>query len=97
MESGAYWVLPGFPGANIKEFLVTILSEAKRPQIQCLSLKGEFWICSEANFRMVKKSFQGAKGNLGNIPSISSPRGSLHVAPSGPFLAGFNISFREKG
>jgi hypothetical protein len=46
------------PGANIKEFLVTILSEVKRPQIQCLSLKGEFWICSEASSRMVKNSFQ---------------------------------------
>jgi len=30
------------PGANIKEFLVTILSEAERPQTQCLSPKGEF-------------------------------------------------------
>jgi hypothetical protein len=30
------------PGANIKEFLVTILSEAKRPQRQCLSPQGEF-------------------------------------------------------
>jgi len=46
------------PGVNIKEFLVTILSEAKRPQIQCLSLKGEFWSCSEASPRMVKNSFQ---------------------------------------
>ncbi|MFB0506392.1 MAG: hypothetical protein ACETWT_06650, partial [Thermodesulfobacteriota bacterium] len=43
-----------------------ILSEAKRPQIQCLSLKGEFWICSEASSRMVKNSFQGAKRGLGN-------------------------------
>jgi hypothetical protein len=34
-------VVAEIPGANIKEFLVTILSEAKRPQIQCLSLKGE--------------------------------------------------------
>ena len=24
------WLLAGFPGANIKEFLVTILSETKR-------------------------------------------------------------------
>ena len=51
---------------NIKEFLVTILSEAKRPQIQCLSLEGEFWVCSEANSRMVKNSFQRGKGYLGN-------------------------------
>ena len=36
-------------------FRETILSEAKRPQIQCLSLKGEFWICSGASFRMVEK------------------------------------------
>ena len=41
-------LLPGFPEAEIEEFLVTILSEA--------------------NVRMVKKSFQGAKGNLGNTP-----------------------------
>jgi len=41
------------PGANIKEFLVTILSEVKRSQTQCLSPKGEFWVCSETNFRMV--------------------------------------------
>jgi hypothetical protein len=31
------------PGANIKEFLVSILSETARPQILYLSLKGEFW------------------------------------------------------
>jgi hypothetical protein len=35
-------VVAEIPGANIKEFLVTILSEAKPPQIQCLSPKGEF-------------------------------------------------------
>jgi len=57
------------PGANIKEFLVTILSEAKRLQIQCLSLKGEFWVCNEANSRMVKNSFQRAEWYLGNRPS----------------------------
>jgi hypothetical protein len=50
-------VLPKSPGANIKEFLVSIVSEAKRPQTQYLSLKGEFWICSEANSGMVKNSF----------------------------------------
>ncbi len=36
-------LLAGFPGANIKEFLVTILSEAKWPQIKCLNLKGTVW------------------------------------------------------
>jgi hypothetical protein len=36
------------PGANIKEFLLTILGETKRPQIQYLSLKGEFWERSSA-------------------------------------------------
>ena len=41
-------LLPESPGANIKEFLVTILSEA--------------------NFRMVRNSFQRAKGGLGNSP-----------------------------
>ncbi len=65
------------PGANIKEFLLTILSEAKRPQIQCLSPKGavlerssaeQALICSEANFRMVRNSFQRAKWDLGNKP-----------------------------
>ena len=50
----------------MKEFLVTILGEAKRPQTQCLSLKGEFWVCSEANSGMVKNSFQRAEGYLGN-------------------------------
>jgi hypothetical protein len=51
------------PGANIKEFWLTILSEAnlseaKRPQIQCSSPKSEFWICSAASFRMVKNYFR---------------------------------------
>ena len=64
--SGLNRLLPNSPGTNIKEFLVTILSEAKRPQIQCLSPKGEFWVCSGANFRIVKNSFQRAKGDLGN-------------------------------
>jgi hypothetical protein len=36
---------------------VTILSEAERLQIECLSPKGEFSICSEASFRMVEKRF----------------------------------------
>ena len=58
-------MVPGFPGANINEFWLTILSEAKRPQTQCLSPKGEFWVCSEASSRMVHNSFQRAKGNPG--------------------------------
>ncbi len=56
------------PGAEINEFLLTILSESKRPQIQCLSPEGEFCICSAASSRMVKNSFQGAKWDLGNKP-----------------------------
>jgi hypothetical protein len=40
----------------------------KRSQTQCLSPKGEFWVCSETNFRMVKNSFQRAKWVLGNSP-----------------------------
>ena len=43
---------------NFEEFWLTILSEAKRPQIQCLSPEGEFWICSEANCRVIHNSFQ---------------------------------------
>jgi hypothetical protein len=62
-------LLPKSLGANIKEFLVTILSEVKRPQTQCLSPKGEFWVCSETNSRMVRNSFQRAKGGLGNSQS----------------------------
>jgi len=47
------WMVPWFPGEYMKEFWVIILSEAKRPQTQCLSAKGEFWVCSEANFGML--------------------------------------------
>jgi hypothetical protein len=43
------------PEARIHIFSVTILGEAKRPQIQCPTLQGEFWICSEANLRIVEK------------------------------------------
>ncbi len=42
------------PGANIKEFLGTILSEPKRQQIPCLSKDGEF---SERKVP-IKNSFQ---------------------------------------
>jgi hypothetical protein len=67
------------PGANIKEFLVTILSEAKRLQTQCLSLKGEFWVCREGNSRIVKNSFQRAEGYLGNSPSTLDLNLSLNL------------------
>jgi len=68
-------MLPAFPGANIKEFWLTILSEAERSQTQCLSPKGEFWVCSEANSRMVHNSFQRAKGNLCNRPHKTETKG----------------------
>ncbi|MFX0200586.1 MAG: hypothetical protein ACFFCW_31085 [Candidatus Hodarchaeota archaeon] len=41
-------LLVGFPGTNIKEFWVTILSEAKLEQIQCLSPEGAVWERSSA-------------------------------------------------
>jgi hypothetical protein len=41
----------------MKIFSGTILSEAERPQIECLSPKGEFSICSEASSRMVEKIY----------------------------------------
>jgi hypothetical protein len=73
-------MLPGFPGANIKEFWLTILSKAKRLQTQCLRPKGEFWVCSEANSRMVQNSFQRAKGNSGNRPrSIEAKKQRGHI------------------
>ena len=68
-------MLPGFPAANIKEFWLTILSEAKRPQTQYLSPEGEFWVCSETNSRMVQNSFQRAKGNVGNRPHSTETKG----------------------
>jgi hypothetical protein len=43
------------PEARIQIFSLTILGEAKRQQIQCPSLQGEFWICSEARLRIVEK------------------------------------------
>ena len=36
------------PLANVKECLPTLLREPKRPQIHCLSPKGEFWERSSA-------------------------------------------------
>jgi hypothetical protein len=68
-------MLPGFPGVNIKESWLTILSEAKRPQTQCLSPKGEFWVCSEASFRMVQNSFQRTKGNPDNRTHSTEAKG----------------------
>jgi hypothetical protein len=35
------WAVSHIPGANFKEFLVTILSEAKRPQIQLFEPEGQ--------------------------------------------------------
>jgi len=43
------------PEARIQIFPLTILGEAKHPQIQCVSLQGEFWICSEAKLRIAEK------------------------------------------
>jgi len=47
----------------MKEFLVTILSEAKRPQIQCLSLKGAVWERSSAEQALfaVKQALEWSK------------------------------------
>ncbi len=49
----------------MKEFLVTILSEAKQQQSQCLGPKCTFCVCSEANSSMVRNAFQKAKGGFG--------------------------------
>ena len=70
--------LPESPGANMKEFLVTILSEVKRPQTQYLNPKGEFWVCSKTNVRMAGNSFQRAKGGLGNSPFSNDPKNENH-------------------
>jgi hypothetical protein len=56
------------PGANIKEFLVTILGEAKEEQFPLFEPTGRVWKLPEASLRMVKKSFQRAKGDLSNSP-----------------------------
>jgi hypothetical protein len=77
-------MLPRFPEANIKEFWLTILSKAKRPQTQCLKPKGEFWVCSEAHSRMVQNSFQKAEGNLGNRPhSMEAKKQRRHLLKIG--------------
>jgi len=62
------------PGANIKEFLVTILGEAKEEQFPLFEPAGRVWKLPEASLRMVKKSFQRAKGDLGNSPPITETR-----------------------
>ena len=64
----------------MKDFLLTILSEAKRPQTQCLSPNSEFWVCSEVNSRMVQNSFQRPKGNPGNRPhSMEAKKQRSHL------------------
>ena len=63
---GLKGLLPKYPGANIKEFLVTILSEAKGEEFPLFEPEGRVWErssalalnCSGASFRMVKKSLQ---------------------------------------
>jgi hypothetical protein len=61
-------LLPKSPGANIKEFLVTILGEAKEEQFPLFRPTGRVWKLPKASLRMVKKSFQRAKGDLSNGP-----------------------------
>ncbi len=71
-------LLPESPGANIREFWLTILNKAKRPQSQSLSPKGEFRERSSAQALFAGKqtlgwskiAFQRAKGDSGN--SLSS-------------------------
>ncbi len=84
--------MAGFPEANIKEFLVTILSEAKWMQIQRLSPTGEFWIFSEANSRIVRNSFQRAKGNLANIPRALRGYGTASIISPRSFLSEASIN-----
>jgi hypothetical protein len=43
------------PEVRIQIFSGPLLGEPKRPQIQSLSLKGGFWICSEASLGRVEK------------------------------------------
>jgi hypothetical protein len=61
------------PGANIKEFLGTILGEAKEEQFPLFEPGGRVWKLPGANLRMIKKSFQRAKGDLSNNPLRPSP------------------------
>jgi hypothetical protein len=48
---------------------IIILGEAKEEQFPLLEPTGRVWKLPEASLRMVKKSFQRAKGNLSNRPS----------------------------
>jgi len=43
------------PDARIQIFSETILGEAKRLEIQCLSPKGEFWISVKRALELSKK------------------------------------------
>jgi len=63
------------PGANSKEFLVIILGEAKVGQFPPFEPAGRFWKLPEASLRMVKKSFQRAKGDLSNSPLGTEAKG----------------------
>jgi len=54
-------LLPKSPGANIKEFLLPILSETKRPQIQCLSLKASFEFAVKRTLEWSKSLFRERK------------------------------------
>jgi hypothetical protein len=47
-----------FPGADIKEFLVTIFGEVKEEQFPLFEPKGRVWKLPGASLRMVKNSFQ---------------------------------------
>lgn len=48
----------------MNDFSLTILSEAKQTQIQCLNMKGKFRDYSEAIFRMAEKIFCVAKSEF---------------------------------
>jgi len=43
------------PWSANSDFFVNHSWRSETPQIQCLSLQGELWICSEASLRMVEK------------------------------------------
>jgi hypothetical protein len=47
----------------MKEFWLTILRKVKRPQTQCLSSKGDFWVCSEETLEWSKILFGERKGD----------------------------------
>jgi hypothetical protein len=68
------------PGANIKEFLGTILSEAKRPQIQCLSPKGEF-----SERKTPDQKFFSVSGMGFGQQTIVRRRATFSIIPANPF------------